>query len=89
MLIVVPLKEEFAMKLAFMCELKPWVQKIIYQQVNISNICQSFMKMMNAWRMKAFHAIKVKSKAWSSRNKMLVKIMGINVETSESGAKAS
>jgi hypothetical protein len=46
MLIVVPLKEEFVSKLTFMCELKPWVQKIMYQQINISDICQSFMKMM-------------------------------------------
>jgi hypothetical protein len=46
MLIVVPLKEELTRKLTFMCELKPWVQKIIYQQVDILDICQSFMKMM-------------------------------------------
>jgi hypothetical protein len=46
LLTVVPLKQKFAKKLAFMCELKPWVEKIIYQQINISDICQSFMKMV-------------------------------------------
>jgi hypothetical protein len=39
--------------------------------------------------MKAFHAIKVKSKAWSSTNKISARVMGIKVETSESAAKAS
>jgi hypothetical protein len=46
MLTIVPLKDEYAKKLAFVHELKPWFQKFMYQQVNISNITQSFMKMM-------------------------------------------
>jgi hypothetical protein len=39
--------------------------------------------------MKAFHAIKVKSKAWSSRKKMSVRVLGIKVKTIKSEAKAS
>jgi hypothetical protein len=46
MLIVVPLKDEYAWKLIFLHELKPWVQKIVYQRTNISEMCQGQMKMV-------------------------------------------
>jgi len=45
MLIMVLLKEESIKKLVFLQGLKPWVQKIVYQSMNIPNICQGLMKM--------------------------------------------
>jgi hypothetical protein len=47
MLIVVPLKDEYAKKLTFLHKLiKSWVWKIIYQSINIPNICWRLMKMV-------------------------------------------
>jgi hypothetical protein len=37
MLIVTPMKEEFARKLVFMHGLNPWVRKIVYQKMDISD----------------------------------------------------
>jgi len=50
MLIVVPVKEEFIRKLVFLCGLKPYVSKIVYQRTKISNICQGLMKMMECMK---------------------------------------
>ncbi len=46
MLIMVPLKGEYAWKLIFMHGFKPWVGKVVYQRTNISKTCQGLMKMV-------------------------------------------
>ncbi len=46
MLTMVLLKKEFTKKLVFLRRLKPWVQKIVYQSMNILDICQGLMKMV-------------------------------------------
>jgi hypothetical protein len=38
-LIVIPLKDEYVHKLVFLHGLKPWVQKIIYQRIDILEMC--------------------------------------------------
>jgi hypothetical protein len=45
MLIVIPIKDEYAQKLIFLHGLKPWVQKIVYQKIDILEMCQGLMKM--------------------------------------------
>jgi hypothetical protein len=47
------------------------------------------MKMAKCMQMKAFCAPKVKPEIKSPKNKMSAQVMGINVETSKSGAKAN
>jgi hypothetical protein len=46
MLIMVPLKDEYAQKLIFPHGLKSSVQKIIYQRIDNPKTYQGFMKMM-------------------------------------------
>ncbi len=46
MLIVIPLKDGYSKKLIFLHKLKPWVWKIIYQRIDIPNICWRPMKMV-------------------------------------------
>jgi uncharacterized membrane protein len=46
MLTMVPLKNEYVWKLIFLYVLMPWVQKIVYQRIDISKMCQGLMKMV-------------------------------------------
>jgi hypothetical protein len=46
MLIVVPFKDEYVQKLIFLHGLKPWMRNIVYQKINIPEMCQGLMKMM-------------------------------------------
>jgi hypothetical protein len=46
MLIVIPLKDEYAQKLIFLHGLKLWMWKIIYQKIDTLETCQRLMKMV-------------------------------------------
>lgn len=46
MLTMVPLENEYVWKLIFFHGLMPWVQKIVYQRIDILKTCQGLMKMV-------------------------------------------
>jgi hypothetical protein len=46
MLTAVPLKDEYVRKLIFLHGFEPWVQKIVYQRIDILKTCQGLMKMV-------------------------------------------
>jgi hypothetical protein len=54
MLTMIPLKDEYALKLSFLHGLKPWVRKIIYQRIDILETCQGLMKMVECTKDEAF-----------------------------------
>jgi len=58
MLIVVPLKYEYIWKLIFLHGLKPWVWKIVYQRIDIPEMCQGLMKMVECMEDEAFACLK-------------------------------
>ncbi len=89
MLTMVLLKEEFATKLVFLCGLKPWVQKIIFQKMEISITCSGLMKMVGCMEDKGPSCLKVKPKAKSPKSTMLAQAMGAKVATNTTKAKAS
>jgi hypothetical protein len=48
MLTIVPLKEQVVKKMIFLCGLKLWVWKIIYQRMDILDTCLGLMKMVES-----------------------------------------
>ncbi len=46
MLTMVPLNNEYFRKLIFLHGFKPWVHKIVYQNIDIPKTCQGLMKMV-------------------------------------------
>jgi hypothetical protein len=63
MLNVVFLKEEFTTKLVFLRGLKSWVQKIIYQKMEISITCYGLMKMVGCMENKGLPCPKGETKS--------------------------
>ncbi len=86
MLIVAPLKEEYVRKLIFLRGLKSWVQKVIYQKMDIPKTCQGLMKMVECMEEKCLLCPKGEIKGPSHIRKST---LTIEAKATTSGAMGS
>jgi hypothetical protein len=86
MLIVASLKEEYVRKLIFLHGLKSWVQKVIYQKMDIPKTCQGLMKMVECMEEKCLLCPKGEIKGPSHIRKLT---LTIEAKATTSGAMGS
>ncbi len=88
-LIMFPMKEEYARKLIFLHGLEPWVWKIVYQRTYILDTYQGLTKMVECMEDEGLLCPRVKSEMKSPKSIMLAKLMEANARTNASRAKVN